>query len=86
MRHTIANLALESGAGLDVVSDLLGHASIDTTKGYYLNQTTDRLRSATNAIQQVLTEKNGSAPQETKPEPSQGMMERVLGKGQVKAA
>jgi len=35
VRHTAVNLALEAGVRIEVVSQMLGHSRIDTTKSIY---------------------------------------------------
>lgn len=53
MRHTFATLALQAGAGLDDVSQALGHASVDITLRYYRKWTRpmqDRLRDVLDTI------------------------------------
>jgi integrase/recombinase XerC len=48
LRHTFATTALEGGASVLEVSQLLGHASLDTTRRY-LEATADELRDAIKA-------------------------------------
>jgi integrase/recombinase XerD len=47
-RHTFATSALEGGASVLEMSQLLGHASLDTTRRY-LEATANELRDATKA-------------------------------------
>lgn len=44
-RHATANELLRRGAAIDVVKELLGHASIETTR-QYLNPHADAMREA----------------------------------------
>ena len=48
LRHTFATAALAGGADVSEVSQLLGHASLDTTRAY-LEATADELRDAVRA-------------------------------------
>ena len=53
MRHTFATLALQAGAGLDDVSQALGHASVDITLRYdrkWTRPMQDRLRDVLDTI------------------------------------
>jgi integrase len=44
MRHTFANLALESGMSLEVLRDFLGHSSLGTTSIYVQTERDRRSR------------------------------------------
>jgi site-specific recombinase XerD len=48
LRHTFATTALEGGASVLEVSQLLGHESLDTTR-LYLEATADELRDSVRA-------------------------------------
>jgi integrase/recombinase XerC len=48
LRHTFATSALEGGASVLEVQQLLGHSSLDTTRRY-LEATANELRDATKA-------------------------------------
>ncbi|EQD46234.1 Integrase, catalytic core, phage domain protein [mine drainage metagenome] len=48
-RHATANELIRRGTGIDVVKELLGHASIHTTQTY-LNPDTDALRAAVESL------------------------------------
>jgi site-specific recombinase XerD len=48
LRHTFATTALEGGANVVEVQQLLGHSSLDTTKRY-LEATANELRDAVRA-------------------------------------
>lgn len=53
LRHTFATLALQNGASLDDVAEMLGHEDIGITRDYYRKWTrpmTDRLRGVLDTI------------------------------------
>lgn len=63
LRHTAASLALEGGANLKDVQELLGHADPQTTLAYYVGLTETAQRRTVEGIERVLT---GDAPRKKK--------------------
>jgi integrase len=60
-RHTYAELALRSGARLDVVSRQLGHASISTTADFYLHDNGEAASDAAALMGELMGEFRGNA-------------------------
>ena len=54
LRHTAASLALESGAGMKEISDLMGHADIGTTAKFYAALTQEAKRRTIEGIGSIL--------------------------------
>lgn len=57
LRHTAATLALESGANLKQVQQLLGHADPSTTMGFYAGVTEEAQRRTVEGIERILEAK-----------------------------
>jgi integrase len=53
MRHTFATLALQAGVPLDVVSKLMGHASVEVTRKFYAKYTRTTLRMYVPLLNQI---------------------------------
>ena len=49
LRHAFGSNAVDAGAGIDVVADLLGHASVSSSQ-VYLHPDSSRLRAAVDAV------------------------------------
>lgn len=54
LRHTAASLALESGAGIKEISELMGHSDIGTTSKFYAALTQEAKRRTIEGIGDVL--------------------------------
>ena len=54
LRHTAASLALESGAGIKEISELMGHSDIGTTSKFYAALTQEAKRRTVEGIGNVL--------------------------------
>lgn len=54
LRHTAASLALESGAGIKEISELMGHSDIGTTSKFYAALTQEAKRRTVEGIGSVL--------------------------------
>lgn len=54
LRHTAATIMLSNGIPIKVVSDILGHARIETTLNTYQHVSADLQRSATDALEALL--------------------------------
>lgn len=54
LRHTAATLALESGANLKQVQDLLGHADASTTMAFYAGVTEEAQRRTVEGIESLI--------------------------------
>ena len=68
LRHAMATYALEGGADLKAVSEILGHSRADTTLRFYQHVLKHQHRQAVNAIPAIpshlfLTTKTGEKPQ-----------------------
>ena len=50
LRHTFATLLIESGADCTTVSELLGHASVETTLGFYMHPSMDHKRKCIESL------------------------------------
>ena len=57
LRHTAASLALESGADLKQVQELLGHKDATTTMQFYSGLSEERKRRTSEKIEELLAEK-----------------------------
>jgi integrase len=57
LRHTAATLALEGGANLKQVQDLLGHSDPSTTMGFYAGLTEEAQRRTVDGIESILKAK-----------------------------
>jgi integrase/recombinase XerD len=49
LRHAFGSNAVDAGAGIDVVADLMGHSSVASSQGY-LHPDSSRLRAAVDAV------------------------------------
>ena len=49
LRHAFGSNAVDAGAGIDVVADLMGHASIASSQ-VYVHPDSSRLRAAVDAV------------------------------------
>jgi site-specific recombinase XerD len=49
LRHAFGSNAADAGCGIDVVAELLGHASVSSSQ-VYLHPDPDRLRAAVNLV------------------------------------
>ena len=54
LRHTAATLALESGADLKQVQELLGHKDPSTTMGFYTGVTEEAQRRTIEGIESLI--------------------------------
>ena len=54
LRHTAATLALESGADLKQIQQLLGHRDASTTLQFYAGVTEERQRQTVEGIENLL--------------------------------
>lgn len=54
LRHTAATLALQSGANLKTVQDLLGHADFKTTATYYTGITKEVQHETAAAVEALV--------------------------------
>lgn len=54
LRHTAASLALESGAGIKEISELMGHSDIGTTSKFYAALTQEAKRRTVEGIGSIL--------------------------------
>lgn len=50
LRHSFATVCIENGANIKAISQLLGHARVETTVKYYLHLSSDFVRQAYSAI------------------------------------
>lgn len=51
LRHTFATLLRRHGAEMEVVSELLGHASVETTRQTYVHTTVEDLRRSLDRVE-----------------------------------
>jgi site-specific recombinase XerD len=49
LRHAFGSNAVDAGAGIDVVADLMGHAAVSSSQ-VYLHPDSSRLRAAVDAV------------------------------------
>jgi integrase/recombinase XerD len=49
LRHAFGSNAVDAGAGIDVVADLMGHAGVASSQ-VYLHPDSSRLRAAVDAV------------------------------------
>lgn len=54
LRHTAATLALQSGANLKTVQDMLGHADFKTTVTYYTGITEETRHETAAAVEALV--------------------------------
>jgi site-specific recombinase XerD len=57
LRSALARTMLEDGTPLPTISEVLGHADSNTTSSYYLRLDTESLRSCTQDIEDVISQK-----------------------------
>lgn len=57
LRHSFATLLLEGGESIELVAELLGHASLNTTRDAYSARRTERIKKMVPLDQQIMKEK-----------------------------